>query len=191
MSPPSRRPVGQILLNVVVVSTTYFTHGLYSRICSRKRRPQVRPSPARAPADVAKGGLRAPREKRAPSVLLAVGALAGRRLPGRERIDRSHAALLEVLVGLRLLLFLVAAHLTLGHDDLPGAQVEEIRRGVGIANLGRFVCGGLDAKPLRPRFIPQAAPGKSLPGVTACRFTPIRCARIVRTRRAAVKVPPF
>ena len=48
-----------------------------------------------------------------------VGALAGRRLAARERIDRRDAALLEVLVGLWLLLFLVAAHLTLGHGELP------------------------------------------------------------------------
>src|SRR5450631_2036716 len=130
-------------------------------------------------------------EKNPKSALLAVGALACRRLARRERIDRSDATLFEVLVGLRFLLFLVAAHLTLGHDDLPGAPVEEIRRGTGIANLGRFVCGGLDGKLPRPRFIPLAAPGKSLPGVTGCRFTPIQCARIVRTRRAAVKVPPF
>src|SRR5450631_2958731 len=53
------------------------------------------------------------------SVLLAVRALARRRLAGRERIDRRGAALLEVLVGLRFLLFLVAAHLTLGHDVSP------------------------------------------------------------------------
>ena len=39
-------------------------------------------------------------------------------LAGRER-RRRRAALFEVLVGLRFLLFLVAAHLTLGHDDLP------------------------------------------------------------------------
>src|SRR6185437_12869428 len=40
---------------------------------------------------------------------LAVGALARRRLGRGERIDRRRAALLEVLVGLRFLLFLVAA----------------------------------------------------------------------------------
>src|ERR1700742_3059205 len=49
--------------------------------------------------------------------LLYVGALARGRLAGSKRRGR-RTALLEVLVGLRLLLFLVAAHLTLGHGDL-------------------------------------------------------------------------
>src|SRR6185312_7281680 len=55
------------------------------------------------------------------SALPAVRALPCRRLAGREWRGRGAAALLEVLVGFRLLLFLVAAHLTLGHDDLPCA----------------------------------------------------------------------
>src|ERR1700682_4826947 len=58
-----------------------------------------------------------------PSALLAVGALARRQLAGRERRRRG-AALFEVLVGLRFLLFLVAAHLTLGHDVSPWRPVE-------------------------------------------------------------------
>src|SRR5258708_35764391 len=62
--------------------------------------------------------------KAANRLFLAVRALAGRGLACRERIDRSGAALLEVLVGLRFLLFLVAAHLSLGHDDLPGARMK-------------------------------------------------------------------
>src|SRR5258705_7672102 len=62
--------------------------------------------------------------KAADGLFLAVRALAGRGLACRERIDRSGAALLEVLVGLRFLLFLVAAHLSLGHDDLPGARLK-------------------------------------------------------------------
>src|SRR5882762_2413766 len=68
--------------------------------------------------------------KAAERLLLAVRALAGRGLACRERIDRSGAALLEVLVGLRFLLFLVAAHLSLGHDDLPGAR---LKRGGALA----------------------------------------------------------
>src|ERR1035437_2264512 len=82
--------------------------------------------------------------------LLAVGALAGRGLARRERIDRRGAALLEVLVGFRFLLFLVAAHLTLGHDDLPLRPVEKIRRGTGIANPGRFVSAVCIAASFQP-----------------------------------------
>jgi hypothetical protein len=50
--------------------------------------------------------------------LHGVRALAGRRLAGGEwRWGR--AALLDVFVSLRFLLFLVASHLTFGHGDLP------------------------------------------------------------------------
>ena len=62
------------------------------------------------------------------SILLAVRALAGRGLAGRERIDRRDAALFEILVGLRFLLFLVAAHLTFCHDDLLGARLKLWRK---------------------------------------------------------------
>src|ERR1700737_1699367 len=58
-----------------------------------------------------------PPEPRA-SALLAVEALARGGLARRERICRSGAALLQVLVRLRFLLFFVATHLTLGHDAL-------------------------------------------------------------------------
>src|SRR5437764_4834302 len=54
-------------------------------------------------------------------LLLAVRGLAGRRLAGRKRRWR-RSAFLDVLVGFRFLLFLVAAHLTLGHGDLPCAR---------------------------------------------------------------------
>jgi pimeloyl-ACP methyl ester carboxylesterase len=74
------------------------------------------------------------------SVLLAVRTLAGRGLACRERIDRSGAALLEILVGLRFLLFLVTAHLTLGHDDLLGARLERFGTTLRIANPPAFVC---------------------------------------------------
>src|SRR5450755_1301207 len=79
-------------------------------------------------------------EKIPKSALLAVGALACRRLARRERIDRSDATLFEVLVGLRFLLFLVAAHLTLGHDDLPLRPVERRWRCRTLTNSPAFVC---------------------------------------------------
>jgi hypothetical protein len=90
------------------------------------------------------------------SVLLAVGALAGRRLAARERIDRRDAALLEVLVGLWLLLFLVAAHLTLGHGDLSRRPVEKIRRDARIANPPAFVCSGEDCKTIDRKISARA-----------------------------------
>src|SRR6266852_5564685 len=61
-------------------------------------------------------------------------------LAGRER-RRRRAALLEVLVGLRFLLFLVAAHLTLGHDVSPWRPLKEWRA-PRIANARAFVIGG-------------------------------------------------
>src|SRR6266436_158012 len=63
------------------------------------------------------------------SALLAVGVLPGLHLhlAGRER-RRRRAAFLDVLVGLRFLLFLVAAHLTLGHDVAPCAGLEDVAR---------------------------------------------------------------
>jgi hypothetical protein len=89
------------------------------------------------------------------SVLLAVGALAGCGLAAREWIDRRDAALFEVLVGLWFLLFLVAAHLTLGHGDLLGARFEKIRRGARIANSRALVCSGEDCKTIdRKIFAP-------------------------------------
>ena len=72
-------------------------------------------------------------------LISAVRALAGRGLARRERRGRG-AALFEVLVGLRLFLFLVAAHLTLGHDDLPGAGLKDLARREIIANPWAFVC---------------------------------------------------
>src|ERR1035437_2129647 len=93
--------------------------------------------------------------------LLAVGALAGRGLARRERIDRRGAALLEVLVGFRFLLFLVAAHLTLGHDDLPLRPVEKIRRGVAIANPLMFVCRGIARFLTSPRLRERPKPQRS------------------------------
>src|SRR6266849_3477301 len=59
-------------------------------------------------------------------------------LAGRERRGR-RAALLEILVGLRFLLFLVAAHLTLGHDVSPWRPVERLWRAPRIANARAFV----------------------------------------------------
>src|SRR5258705_8517760 len=72
------------------------------------------------------------------SALLADRVLGGLHLHfcGRER-RRRRAALLEVLVGLRFLLFLVAAHLTLCHDGSPGARLRE----VALANNSK--CAGV------------------------------------------------
>src|SRR6266568_800115 len=79
--------------------------------------------------------------------LLTSALLADRVLPGlhlhlggRER-RRRRAALLEVLVGLRFLLFLVAAHLTLGHDVSPCARLKDVARAehskcAGVCNAG-------------------------------------------------------
>src|ERR1700733_9453213 len=73
-------------------------------------------------------------------VFLAVGALARGRLAGGEWRGR-RPALLEVLVGLRFLLFLVAAHLTLGHDDLPCARLKRLGAVARLSKPPRFVCG--------------------------------------------------
>src|ERR1700732_3781317 len=75
------------------------------------------------------------------SALLAHRALPDGHLAGRERRGRG-PALLDVLVGLRFLLFLVAAHLTLGHGVSPLRPVERFRRAAMIANALAFVCSG-------------------------------------------------
>src|SRR4051794_8075692 len=85
--------------------------------------------------------VRVPGRPLRPSALLA-RILAGRRLARREWRGRG-AALFQVLVLLRFLLFLVAAHLTLGHDELPWRPVERKGRGLRITNRKQIVSGGV------------------------------------------------
>ena len=77
-----------------------------------------------SPDSLRRTGMPEKAPNRIPSALFAVGALACRWLSRREGIGH-RGALFEVLVRLRFLLFLVATHLTLGHDDLP-ALVDEL-----------------------------------------------------------------
>src|SRR5436190_3714482 len=83
-------------------------------------------------------------------------------LAGRER-RRRRAAFLDVLVGLRFLLFLVAAHLTLGHDVPPCARLKD------VARAEHSKCAGVC---MRGRGKPAPPKSPSCPGLTGASSTP-------------------
>src|SRR4051794_2351998 len=140
------------------------------RLDQSEKQPKVavscrRPGPRRPAAARCSARLCGRRSACAGANLLLAGILAGRRLAGGERRGRG-AAFLEVLVLLRFLLFLVAAHLTLGHDELSLLRpVETMGATARITNRQRFGSGGVFPKPPTHRFIPlqseYVCPGRS------------------------------
>ena len=125
------------------------------------------------------------RNRLSPAQLFLLGLWPAGVLPDANG-DRRGAALFQVLVGLRFLLFLVAAHLTLGHDDLPWRPVELMARATitnpdavcmqTARNRGR---GGL-FRGQRPANLRAALPARPT-------STPPEHARILRRRRATIK----